>query len=610
MWVRKLGFLALSLCLLATAASAQITSISPSSFSLFSSEEFMTIRGENLAGTTSTQVVFDSQYTVEPNNVSPTEIIVFVAQPSLMTVGTHTVEVLAIDGDATRTLGPVNFTVVDLNGGPPSISYPEVVVGEASSTEGGVVEFEVFATDNAGPVPVSCTPESGSLFSLGGTDVSCTATNSFGTTTVSFIVFVGDTVPPVLTVPDNFTTEGPVVRWSASAVDNLDGAVDVNCSPASGSTFLSGVTSVRCSAVDAHLNYSFDTFEVTVTGGAPMLILPEEMFVHATSTAGAIVDYTVGATGDATVSCSPASGTQFPLATTQVTCTATNAFGSTTGSFLVAVVDWIRPVLTIPSDITVVATSPDGAVVTFTATAVDGVDGPVPVTCTPPSGSQFPLGTTEVQCIARDAHNNPADAIFRVNVIETPPPVLILPDTITAEATSAAGAVVTYTATAEGGELVTCTPPSGSTFPLGTTTVQCSATNAAGTTTGSFDVIVVDTTAPVIVSVTANPNVLWPPNHQMVNVAVAVNAVDVVDPSPTAHIISVSSNQPVNGTGDGDTAPDWNITGPLTVQLRSERSHGVTRVYTITVEAADDSGNTVTSTVQVVVTNKPNGKLK
>ena len=64
----------------------------------------------------------------------------------------------------------------------------------------------------------------------------------------------------------------------------------------------------------------------------------------------------------------------------------------------------------------------------------------------------------------------------------------------------------------------------------------------------------------------------------------------------------VSSNEPVNGTGDGDTAPDWVITGNLTVDLRAERSGtGSGRVYTITVRCTDASGNSSTKTVTVTV---------
>jgi hypothetical protein len=67
-------------------------------------------------------------------------------------------------------------------------------------------------------------------------------------------------------------------------------------------------------------------------------------------------------------------------------------------------------------------------------------------------------------------------------------------------------------------------------------------------------------------------------------------------------IISVASNEPVEGLGDGDTAPDWLVTGNLTLNLRAERSgKGAGRVYTMTVECADASGNRSTKAVTVTV---------
>ena len=118
----------------------------------------------------------------------------------------------------------------------------------------------------------------------------------------------------------------------------------------------------------------------------------------------------------------------------------------------------------------------------------------------------------------------------------------------------------------------------------------------------AMDVRVVDTTAPVIVSVAATPSVLKPPNHRMVGVTVNVSATDTCDPVPFCRLMAVSSNEPVNGQGDGNTAPDWQITGPLTADLRAERSGtGSGRVYTLTTECRDATGNTSQGTTTVTV---------
>ncbi|KAF0175433.1 MAG: hypothetical protein FD161_3328 [Limisphaerales bacterium] len=189
---------------------------------------------------------------------------------------------------------------------------------------------------------------------------------------------------------------------------------------------------------------------------------------------------------------------------------------------------------------------------------------------------------------------------------DSTPPVLALPGNSVVEATSPAGATATYTASAtddvDGSVAVTLNPASGSTFPLGTTTVNASATDAAGNpATGSFTVTVRDTTAPVITSLTASTAVLWPPNHKMVSVTVSGAATEAVS-EVTGRILSVTSNEPDNGLGDGDTAGDIVITGNGTVSLRAERSgKGNGRIYTILFEASDAAGNTSTSTVTVSV---------
>jgi hypothetical protein len=67
-------------------------------------------------------------------------------------------------------------------------------------------------------------------------------------------------------------------------------------------------------------------------------------------------------------------------------------------------------------------------------------------------------------------------------------------------------------------------------------------------------------------------------------------------------MVSVTSSEAANGTGDGDTEPDIEITGPLTVRLRAERAGGGDgRIYTVRVECTDSSGNRTDKTAEVAV---------
>jgi hypothetical protein len=152
------------------------------------------------------------------------------------------------------------------------------------------------------------------------------------------------------------------------------------------------------------------------------------------------------------------------------------------------------PTLTLPPGQTVEATGPDGATVTYTVSASDAQDGTLTPSCSPASGSVFPLGTTPVNCSVTDSGGLTATGSFTVMVQDSTPPSLNLPGNITVQAGKPAA--VTYPAATatdlvDGSVLVSCSPASGSTFALGTTTVNCSATDAHhNTATGSFTVSV------------------------------------------------------------------------------------------------------------------------
>lgn len=100
-------------------------------------------------------------------------------------------------------------------------------------------------------------------------------------------------------------------------------------------------------------------------------------------------------------------------------------------------------------------------------------------------------------------------------------------------------------------------------------------------------------------------NTLWPATHKMVTVATGISAWDLVDPSPLL-TIEVTSNEAIDGTGDGNTDADWAVThnadGTCDVQVRAERDGGGTgRVYTITATASDASGNSISASGSVAV---------
>jgi subtilisin-like proprotein convertase family protein len=115
---------------------------------------------------------------------------------------------------------------------------------------------------------------------------------------------------------------------------------------------------------------------------------------------GAVVTYPPPTTGGSctTVTCSPPSGSFFPVGTTTVTCQ--NTGGTPSCTFTVTITDDQPPSITCPANVTV-ANDPNqcGAVVTYPPpTITDNCPGTFTATCTPPSGSFFPVGTTTVNC--------------------------------------------------------------------------------------------------------------------------------------------------------------------------------------------------------------------
>lgn len=221
----------------------------------------------------------------------------------------------------------------------------------------------------------------------------------------------------------------------------------------------------------------------------------------------------------------------------------------------------------------------------------------------------FPLGLTSVTWSSTDDSGNTGTATQSVNVVDTTAPVVTAPPAVTAECTSPTGtSVILGLASATDicdASLVLGNNAPGS-FPLGSTVVQWFARDDSNNTgTANQVVTIVDTTPPTL-SVTLSTSGMWPPNHRMVPVTAAITVSDVCDANPVVRLVSITSNEPDNGLGDGDTANDIQDATPGTddraFRLRSERSGaGTGRVYTVTYEARDASGNTTLASATVDV---------
>jgi hypothetical protein len=205
----------------------------------------------------------------------------------------------------------------------------------------------------------------------------------------------------------------------------VDASVPVICSPASGSTFAIGTTTVNCSGSDDHGNTASGSFTIIIgDSSAPVLHLPANITAEATSTAGANVSYVASASdtvdGALTITCSSASGSIFALGMTTVDCSATDSNNNATkGSFTITVQDITPPVIAQPANIVASVQTISGSknVSYPLPSTTDAVDGMGTAMCTPVSGSAFKVGTWTVTCKATDAHGNAATPVtFLINI--------------------------------------------------------------------------------------------------------------------------------------------------------------------------------------------------
>jgi hypothetical protein len=320
-------------------------------------------------------------------------------------------------------------------------------------------------------------------------------------------VTASDTTPPTVSCPANMTKSTDPNQCSAVVTYTIPTGSDnctlpanaVVCSPSSGATFPKGTTTVTCTVTDAANLTGTCNFTVTVNDTQqPAITCPSDITFTtpgASDTCGTVNYSTPSATDNCTpaptVVCTPPSGNCFPLGMTTVTCTATDSSSNQKQcTFKITVLNPCAAI-TCPANITKV-NDPNqcGAIVTYPPPTPVGT-GCGTITCTPASGSFFSKGTTTVNCSTIGGRT----CAFTITVNDAQPPVITCPANQTAVTGTLGGttAVVTYPAPTASdncpGVTAACSPPSGSTFTVGVTTVTCTATDmSSNTATCSFTV--------------------------------------------------------------------------------------------------------------------------
>jgi hypothetical protein len=491
----------------------------------------------------------------------------------------------------------------------PTLSCPAdvtVSAGAGTCSASGVVLGSPTASDNCGAVTL--TNNAPAQFPTGTNFVQWTATDSRGNIqTCQQRVVVLDTEAPAITCPTNIIVlaadsgqcSRSNVTFTVTATDNCSGVIIVS-TPPSGSTFPIGTTIVTNIATDASGNqttctFSLNVFAVTVNDTQPPVITCPTNLVLAASPgqcSASNVTFVVTATDNCVVTnlvSVPASGSTFPLGVTTVTNTATDAGGNTAScTFTVTVQDVQSPTLNCPANITV-GTAGGGCAsnVTFSVTASDNCGSVSSLVSVPASGSSFPLGVTTVSNTATDSNGNTSTCSFTVTVLDVQSPSITCSTNITVVATPGqSNAVVSFAASTAAdncsGVVVSNSPPSGSAFPVGTTTVTGTATDASGNQTScSFSVTVVrGNAAPVAI----DSNLSTPEDTAL---PITLTGSDLEGSPLTFILVSGPANGLLSGfntnTGALTYTPSTNFNGADSLTFRVSDGTNLSAVATISI---------------------------
>jgi len=259
----------------------------------------------------------------------------------------------------------------------------------------------------------------------------------------TFTVTVNDTEPPSIICPTNIvtsTTAGTCVAsdvtWTVTAADNCTN-VTVSCTPASGSSFPKGTTTVVCTATDSSGNTNSCSFTVTVNDMQPPVIstCASNQTLSANGSCWAAlpnltsqVVATDNCGGTPTVTQTPAAGTLLGLGTNSVTFTVNDGRGNSNScTAMVIVRDVTPPVITCPTDVLVNADPGQCFATGVVLVAPAASDNCGVATVVNNALSTYPVGTNFVVWTATDGSGNSATCTQLVIVVDNQPPTITCP---------------------------------------------------------------------------------------------------------------------------------------------------------------------------------------
>ena len=398
--------------------------------------------------------------------------------PETFPIGTTEVIWTATDENENVAEAVQKVTIVDTT--KPVISVPPEITTEATDV---LTPVDIGKADAKDIFPVEIKNNAPETFPIGTTEVKWTATDANGNIAEAVQkVNIVDTTKPVISVPPEITTEAtdvltPVDIGKADAKDIFPVEIKNNAPE----TFPMGTTEVTWTATDANGNVAEAVQKVTIVDTTkPVMSVPQEVTTEATAVRTPVEIGKATATDIFHVDITNDGLADYPINTTKVTWTATDANGNvTTGYQNITITDTTKPKLTIPDNITVEATAIRTPVSIGRATAVDIF----PVMLLNNAPKDYPLGKTTVEWMARDINGNESQGEQYITVKDTTPPVMKIPADITVVATGSRTKVLIGTATATDIFDANVTNDAPADFPLGKTAVTWTATDANGNVT-------------------------------------------------------------------------------------------------------------------------------
>jgi len=430
--------------------------------------------------------------------------------PAQFAVGTNVVTWTATDAGGNSVT--CQQRVVVRESVPPTITCPaEVTVNANLNTcfATGVALGTPTTGDNCGPTSV--TNNAPAQFPVGTNTVTWTVTEGSGNSATCqqrVIVRENPQTVPTITCPADLTVNANPGTCVATGLALGSPNTSDNCGPVTVSSnvpaqFVVGTNVVTWTANDASGNSASCQQRVIVRESVPPTITcAADVTVNANAGACFATGVALGSPtasddcGGVTVtSNAPA---QFPVGTNLVTWTATDGSGNTTTcQQRVIVRDNQVPSITCPANVSVTAAAGQcGSNVAFTVSANDACGSVTNLVSTPASGSAFPVGVATVTSTATDNSGNTSQCSFTVTVTDTQAPAIACSSNLILNAPAGQNSmVVNFPAPTVSdncpGATGSCSPASGSTFPLGTTTVTCTARDSSSNqSTCSFTVTV------------------------------------------------------------------------------------------------------------------------